>query len=76
MTSGHRHATDRVEGAIVAECPNIEDDPEAHLSIEVEYEAAADTSIFEELLETWPACGECGAELQSLHQHEPTEVLE
>ena len=76
MSDGHRHSTDRVDGTVVAECPNIEDDPEAHLSFVADYSDAADTTIFEELLETFPECGECGAELQALHQQEPTEVLE
>lgn len=74
--SDHRLSTDRVDGTVVAECPNIDEDPTAHLSVTVEYEDAADTEIFEELLDTWTACGECGAELQALHQQEPTEVLD
>ena len=74
--SGHRHATDRIDGTVVAECPNIEDDPEEHLSFSVEYSDSADTEIFNELMDTWPACGECGAELQAIHQQEPSEVLE
>jgi len=72
----HRHATDRVDGTVVAECPNIGDDPEAHLSFEIEYTDAVNTDIFDELMDTWPTCGECGAELQAIHQQEPSEVLE
>jgi len=72
----HRHATDRADGTVVAECPNIEDDPEAHLSFTVEYSDSADTGIFNELMDAWPTCGECGAELQAMHQQEPSEVLE
>jgi len=72
----HRHATDRVDGTVVAECPNIEDDPEEHLSFEVAYSDSADTGIFDELMDTWPTCGECGAELDAMHQQEPSEVLE
>lgn len=72
----HRHATDRVDGTVVAECPNIKDDPEAHLSFEVAYSDSADTGIFDELMDTWPTCGECGAELDAMHQQEPSEVLE
>jgi len=71
-----RHAADRVDGTVVAECPNLDDDPEAHLSFTVEYGDAADTEIFDELMDTWPACGECGAELDAIHQQEPAEVLE
>jgi hypothetical protein len=74
--SEYSHATDRVDGTVVAECPNIEDDPELHLSFTVEYSDAADTEIFTELMDEWPACGECGAELQAIHQQEPSEVLE
>ena len=74
--SGHRLGTDRVDGVLTAECPNIADDPEEHLAITVEYEDAADTTIFEELMETFPECGECGAELQALNQQQPSEVLE
>lgn len=73
---GRRHATDRVDGTVIAECPNIDEDPEEHLSFEVEYSDAADTTIFDELMETWPECGECGAELDAVHQQEPTEVIE
>jgi hypothetical protein len=71
-----RLATDRVDGTVIAECPNIGDDPEAHLSFTVDYSDAADTDIFNELMEEWPACGECGAELDAIHQQEPTQVLE
>jgi len=74
--SGHRHATDRVDGVVIAECPNLDDDPEAHLSFTVEYSDAADTEIFRELMDEWPACGECGAELDAIHQQEPSEVIE
>ena len=71
-----RHATDRVDGTIVAECPNLKDDPESHLHITAEYEDAADTDIFDAVMEAWPECGECGAELDAIHHQEATEVLE
>jgi len=74
--SDHKHATDRVDGTVIAECPNIDDDPDAHLSFVVEYSDAADTDIFEEVMDEWPDCGECGAELDAVHQQEPHEVLE
>jgi len=73
---GHKHRTDCVDGTVIAECPNIEDDPEAHLSFTVEYSDAEGTEIFAELMDTWPNCGECGAELQAMHQQEPSEVIE
>jgi|APHM01.1.fsa_nt_gi hypothetical protein len=72
----HRHSTDRVNGVVIAECPNIDDDPDAHLSFTVEYGDAADTTIFQELMDEWPACGECGAEMQAIHHQEPKEVLD
>ena len=74
--SGHRHGTDRVDGVVIAECPNLADDPERHLRFEVEYHDSADTELFSELMDEWPACGECGAELDVIHQQEPSEVLE
>jgi len=75
MSDDHRHNTDHVDGTIRAECPNIEDDPDKHLSITVQYEDVVDTTIFEEVMDTWPECGECGAELETIHQQEPSEVL-
>jgi len=74
--NNHKHNTDRVDGEVIGECPNIEDDPETHLSYRVEYSDTVDTGIFEELVETFPSCGECGAELDVIHQQEPAEVLE
>ena len=74
--SNHKHRTDRVDGTVVAECPNIDADPETHLSFVVEYEDAADTELFDELMNTWPVCGECGAELNAIHQKTQSEVLE
>ena len=74
--SDHRHKTDRADGTVIAECPNLEDDPENHLSFEIEYQDAADTEIFEELMAQWPACGECGADLDAIHHQQPREVLE
>jgi len=74
--SDYKHNTDRVDGTVIAECPNIEDDPETHLSFTVDYSDAADTTIFGELMDQWPECGECGAELQAIHEQEPSEVIE
>jgi hypothetical protein len=36
MASDHRHSTDRVDGTIIAECPNLEDTSEEHLRIEMD----------------------------------------
>ena len=75
FAGGYRHATDRVAGTAIAECPNIDEDPEEHLSITVEYEDAADADLLGDLLGAFPECGECGAELEALSQEEPVEVL-
>ena len=73
---GHRHSTDRVDGTIVAECPNKEAPMDDHLSAVVDYEDAADTTIFEEFIDAFETCGACGAELDYIGQQEPSEVLE
>jgi hypothetical protein len=71
----HRHNTDRTDGRIVAECPNIDNDPNRHLSIEVEYETAVGDDVLDDLTEAWSECGHCGAELDVIDYREPTEVL-
>lgn len=76
MTGGHRHSTDRVDGTIIGECPNVDDDPEEHLLIEIEYRDAADTDTFEEFMDEFSYCWGCGAELDYIHQQEQSEVLE
>lgn len=75
MSGGYRHATDRVDGTIIAECPNKEHPDDDHLSATVEYEDAADTEIFDEFNEAFSTCGVCGAELEVIGQQEPTEVI-
>jgi len=76
MSDGHRHATDRTDATIIAECPNISEDRYAHLSVEVSCERSDADSVVDELLTIVPECGECGAELDILGWREPTEVLE
>jgi len=70
-----RHATDRADGTVIAECPHVEDNPEAHLSFTVKY-INTDTAIFDELMDAWPTCTGCGAELDAVHHQEPAEVVE
>ena len=70
-----RHATDRTNGTVIAECPHVADNPETHLSFTVTY-SDTDTAIFDELMDAWPTCIECGAELDAVHQQAPAEVME
>jgi hypothetical protein len=70
-----RHATDHTNGTVIAMCPHVADDPEAHLSFTVQY-SDTDTAIFDELMDAWPTCTRCGAELNAVHHQEPAEVLE
>jgi len=74
---GHRHDTDRVDGTLIAECPNSTAPDDDHLQIEVNYEAAADAAaeLVADIREAWPDCGECGATLQWLDASEPGEVM-
>jgi hypothetical protein len=74
---GSRHATDRVDGTLIAECPNATAPDDDHLQIEVNYEDAADAAaeLVADIRETWPDCGECGATLQWLDASEPVEVM-
>lgn len=74
--SGHRHATDRVDGVIIAECPNIEHPHDDHLKAVVEYEDAVDNEMLELFRTAWDTCGKCGADLDVMIQEEPSEVLE
>jgi len=76
MSDGHRHATDRTDGTIIAECPNLSDDPDAHLSVEISYETAVGDDVLDDLLAMVSECRECGAELDVLDYRAPTEVLE
>ena len=73
--SGHRHATDRVDGVIIAECPNKEYPDDDHLTAIVEYEDAVDNDLLETFKSAWDTCGKCGAELDVVSQEEPSEVL-
>jgi hypothetical protein len=74
-SSGYRHATDRVDGTIVAECPNKEFPDDDHLTVVVDYEDAAGNDFLDEFRDAWSHCGECGAKLDVLQQETPAEVL-
>jgi hypothetical protein len=76
MPSDHRHATDRVDGTIVAECPNKDHEDDDHLAAVVEYHDASDTDLLEQFAAAFETCRECGAEVDYIRQEEPTEVLE
>lgn len=70
MTS-HRHATDRVDGKILAECPNGCD-----VSVIVEYSNAdPQADKLEAITDVLDTCPECGAELDSIRFEEPAEVI-
>lgn len=74
--SDHRLATDRVDGTIVAECPNKEYPDDDHLTVAVEYEEAAINTLVEEFIDAFETCGECGADLDYVAEERPSEVLE
>jgi hypothetical protein len=74
--SNYRHSTDRVDGTIIAECPHLDEAPEQHLRIEMDYETSVGDDVLDDLVEAWPECGECGAELDVLDFREQTEVIE
>jgi hypothetical protein len=74
--TGHKHATDREDVTIVAECPNIEQDDGPHLSIEAEFGPAEDaTAVKQELVEALPECGECGSDLDAIAYGDQSKVL-
>jgi len=75
MSDDHRHATDRTDGIIIAECPNKEAERDAHLSVEVSYETSVGDDVLDDLCAMLSGCRECGAELDVVDYREPTEVL-
>jgi len=74
---GFPNVPDRVNGTLVAECPNVTAPNDDHLQIKIDYMGAGDTvdEVVADIRETWPSCGECDAELQWLDANEPAEVL-
>ena len=71
----YRHATDRVDGTIIAECPNKQHTDDDHLSAAVEYEDAVDNDLLATFREAFPECGECGADLDFIGSETATEVI-
>jgi len=69
--SEHEHATDRVEGAIVAECPEGCD-----VSVTLEYGDAEDNDILDDLKEIISTCRNCGADMGYVQHEQPEEVLD
>lgn len=69
--SGHKHATDKVEGVIVAECPEGCD-----ISVTLEYEESQENEILRDLKELISECHTCGADMSYLQKEEPAEVLD
>jgi len=74
---GIRYDTDRVDGTLIAECPNVTTPDDNHLQIKIDYMGAGDTvgEVVADIRETWLNCGECGAMLRWLNASEPAEVL-
>lgn len=70
-----RHATDRVDGQIIAECPNKDCPDDDQLAVEVEYHDAVDNDLLETFQEAFPTCGKCGADLDFVGQERPHEIL-
>lgn len=71
MPAGHRHATDRVDGRAVAECPN-----ECQV-VDIEYGHAVETAdVLAKLKALAETCAHCGAEMDHLVYEEPSEVLD
>lgn len=71
-----RHATDRVDGKIVAQCPNAEHQDDPHLQVQAQYDDAASNGLMETFKDAWDVCGECGAKLDYVAQETPSEVLD
>lgn len=78
----NRHATDRWDWKIIAECPNngehVEGETDPNDPEHITIEASAENSEFR-ALEAVPVkgeeCGICGSELDVIVQEEQTEVL-
>jgi hypothetical protein len=73
----HKHATDREDVTIIAECPNVEGSADDHLQINAQVGKAKNVeAVKEEPVKGWPQCGECGSELDVVALSEPSEVIE
>jgi|GEM_PF-1968562 len=74
--SDHRHATDRVDGVIIAECPNKQHEDDGHLLVEADYGMCANDELADKILESIPnSCGACGEKVDYIRHQEPSEVL-
>lgn len=67
--SNHRHATDRIDGQMIAECPN------GCSSWEISMTKATE-SLGELIIDEFRECPECGAEMDTISQETNSEVLE
>jgi hypothetical protein len=67
--TGHRHATDRKDWMLVAECSN---DPD-HLVVEA---SATNTELSARDVLPTETCPGCGADLAIITDERPTEVLD
>lgn len=69
--NSHRHATDRVDGTILAECPN-----ECDVAAVVQYSNAdPEADALGEITEVLVTCPECGDELDTIRYEESSEVI-
>lgn len=69
----HRHATDRIETVVVAQCPN---DCDVAYSLEGEGKEQAVDDLVERVTEMFDVCPTCGDPMGVLRKTDPVEVLE
>lgn len=67
--SDYRRATDRIDGRIIAECPECEQSWECVIKL-------SKRSIKDRLTDEFRECTNCGAEMDMISQETPSEVLE
>lgn len=72
MNESYRHATDRIETLVIAECPNG-CDVSIVLGGEGKEEQVEELVSF--ITDTVETCNACGAKLGVIRQTQPTEVL-
>lgn len=65
----NRHATDRIDGTMLAECPNGCQSWELEIS-------TSKHSLDEVVPDAFRECSVCGAEMDTISQEQPSEVLE
>ena len=70
--SDYKHATDRVDGTIIADCIECDE-----YNIIVEYETAVDDDVLADFKQVVSeTCPHCGGTVGTVKQETPTEVLE